>query len=130
MREDKPLTTLFSDLTDETLALVRKEVELAKVEISEKVEQAQRGVSSMAAGAFVAYAGFLVLLWALTAGLHAWLRFEQPWVAPLIVGLIVLAIGAGLLGKGKRNLSAERLEPRRTEESLRRDAHFVKEQTR
>ncbi|QKT03998.1 phage holin family protein [Ectothiorhodospiraceae bacterium 2226] len=130
MKEDKSFATLFTDLSDETFALVRKEVELAKVEISEKVEQAQRGVTSMAAGAFVAYAGFLVLLWALTAGLHVWVGFEQPWVAPLIVGLVVLAIGIGMLTKGRRNLSAERLEPRRTEASLRRDADLAKEHVR
>lgn len=71
-KEDRSLATLFSDLTQETTALLRKEVELAKVEISEKVSQAQSGAVSLATGARFCTPGCCSCSW------HWYMAFPPP----------------------------------------------------
>jgi hypothetical protein len=129
---DRSVGTLFSDLANEASTLIRKEVDLAKVEISEKVDRVQGAVTSLAAGGAVLYAGLLVLLFAITAGLDALLDRWWPtqWLAPLIVGIVVLGIGYAMLRSGLNRMKADSLVPRRTMRSLRRDAEFAREQVR
>lgn len=124
-KDERSLASLFKELTGEMSVLVRKEVELAKVETTEKVTQAGAGLASLAVGGAVAFAGFLVLLAALVLGLG---QVMALWLAALIVGVVVLGIGFMLLQKGRDNLKAQNLTPRRTVESLRRDKQFAKEQ--
>lgn len=124
-KDERSLASLFKELTGEMSVLVRKEVELAKVETTEKVTQAGAGLASLAVGGAVAFAGFLVLLAALVLGLG---QVVALWLAALIVGVVVLGIGFMLLQKGRDNLKAQNLTPRRTVESLRRDKQFAKEQ--
>lgn len=128
--DDRTLGTLFTELTQETSALVRKEVELAKAEMSEKIDQAQSGLVSLAIGGAVLYAGFLVLLFAIAGALGK--VFDQPWatpwLAPLIVAVVVLVIGFILLQRGRSNVKATHFIPRRTVDSLRRDRQFARAQ--
>lgn len=128
-KEDRSIATLFSDLTQETTTLLRKEVELAKVEISEKVSQTQSGLVSLATGGAIAYAGLLVLLAAAVYGL-ADLLDGNMGLSALIIGVVVAIIGYLLLLRGRRNLKAENLALPRTAGSLRRDAELAKEQMR
>lgn len=128
-KEDRSIATLFSDLTQETTTLLRKEVELAKVEISEKVSQTQSGLVSLAVGGAIAYAGLLVLLAAAVYGL-ATLLDGNMGLSALIVGVVVAIIGYVLLLRGRSNLKAENLTLPRTAGSLRRDTELAKEQMR
>jgi hypothetical protein len=50
-----------------------------------------------------------------------------PWLAPLIVGLVVMIIGYAVLAGGRRELKARSLRPTRSMESLRQDGRLVKE---
>ena len=126
-REHRSLTGLFSELADETATLVRKEVELARAEMSEKVNQATTGATSLAAGGAVAFAGFLFLLLAATYGLAEWF---EPWLSALIVGGVVLIIGLIMLAVGRNRLSAQGMKPQRTIDSLREDRDWAREQIR
>jgi hypothetical protein len=129
--DQRSLVGLFSDLWRETSTLLRDEAELAKAEISEKVTQVETAAVSLAAGVAVLYAGFLVLLAAAAVGLAYLLPTEHAaWIAPLAVGVIVMAAGAILLARGRSKLKAERLAPSRTLESLRRDAELAREHAR
>jgi hypothetical protein len=130
-QDNRSIAGLFSDLWRETLTLFREEAELAKVEISEKVSEVKSGVVELAAGALVLYAGFLVLLAAASMGLAKLLPPEHAgWLAPLIVGVVVMIAGAVLLAKGRGNLKAGNLTPERTMHELRRDAELAKEHAR
>jgi uncharacterized protein (DUF2062 family) len=51
-----------------------------------------------------------------------------PWLAALIVGLVGLALGAGLLFFGKNRLGADALALRRTINSLREDEAWIRDQ--
>jgi hypothetical protein len=126
--EDRSLIGLFSDLWRETSTLVHEEAELAKAEISEKLSQAGTGIAGIAAGGAVLFAGFIVLLFAVVNALELVLNTEHAvWIAPLVVGAIVMIAGYIALAKGRRQLKAENLTPTRTVRSMRQDAQLVKE---
>lgn len=128
----RSLGALFSDLTNETTTLVRKEIELAKAEMSQKLDQMQSGLASLAAGCAVLYAGFLVLLIAAVAGLDAVLDRWWPtqWLAPLIVGVVVIIVGFVLMQKGRKDFKPNNLVPQRTFQSLKRDTDLARSQVR
>jgi hypothetical protein len=52
----------------------------------------------------------------------------QPWLAALIVGVVVLAIGVVLMLVGKSRFKSDNLVPRRTLRSIKDDAQWAKEQ--
>lgn len=126
--QGKSLIALFADLWRETSTLVHKEAELAKAELSEKVTQVSSGVAELAIGGLIVFAGFIVVLIALANGLAHFLPEDQAdWLAPLIVGAVVIAFGFIALLRGRSNVKPESLAPERTLESVRRDAQLVKE---
>jgi hypothetical protein len=130
-RDDRPLGRLLTDLSDETRALLRGEVDLAKAEMSEKISQVGMAVAALAAGGLVLFAGFLVLLDSAVFGLGKVLEpYGLPALAALIVAIGTMIVGLIILLMGRSALKAENLAPRRTTESLRRDREFVKEQVR
>ena len=106
---------------------MHEEAELAKAEISEKVSQLGSGVAAIAAGGAILFAGFIVLLFAAVNALAMFLPPEHAaWLAPLIVGLLVMIVGYIALSKGRKEMKAESLKPSRTMDSLRRDTELVK----
>jgi uncharacterized membrane protein YqjE len=129
--QDRSLGSLIGDLAHETTTLLRKEVELAKVEMSEKIDKVQTAVVSMAAGGAVLYAGFLVFLIFAVVGLDAVLDnwVDADWLAPLIVSLVVLGIGYFMLKSGQKRFETDALVPRRTMRSLQRDASFMQRES-
>lgn len=130
-RNDKSLAALFSDLTRDTVELVRQEIALARAELSQKASTAQGALASMATGAAVILAGLILLLQAVVHGLARVLPPDMaPWLSPLIVGVVVAAIGWAMLKAGKSKLDPDTLVPQRTMDSLRRDKAVVQERTR
>ena len=126
-RAEKPLGELFADLAREVGALVRGEIALARVELAEKASRVGKDVGFLAAGALVAYAGFLVLL----GGIVLTLALLIPlWVSALVVGVVVLAIGGALVQRALVDLRRAELAPRRTMETLRDDVEWAKEQAK
>jgi len=128
-RRDEPsLGELFAELARETTTLVRQEVELAKTEMTNKASRAGRGAAMVGAGGAVAYAGFLVLAAALVALLvEAGLDL---WLAALIVGVVLAAIGGFLAWQGQSTIKRASLAPERTIQTLQDDAEWVRGQTR
>jgi hypothetical protein len=130
-KDDPSFGQLLADLSSETTTLVRREIELAKAEISEKVTQVGLAVAALAAGGLVLFAGFLVLLDAAVYGLGKVLEpYGWPALAALIVAIATMVVGLIILMIGKSSLKSENLSPRRTAESLRRDTQLLKEQVR
>jgi hypothetical protein len=123
-RPDRSLGALFAALTDDLRRLFRLEIALFKLELAEKAGRLGRGAAAVAAGSAIAFSGWLVLLAAAVLGLSIVL---QPWLAALIVGVVALLVGGILLLLGKRWLNAQKLVPRRTLNTLREDAAWIKE---
>lgn len=124
---ERPLTTLFSELTQETMSLFRKEIQLARSELTDKARQAGRGAAEIAAGAVL----LLVALGALAAAAILGLAtVVQPWLAAVIVGVVLALIGGIVLSSGVSNVRTNRLAPHRTMDTLRDNTRWAKEQLR
>jgi len=124
--DDRSFKELFADLTSSVSTLFRKEIELARAEASEKIGQAGFAAGSIAGGAILALAALIVLLQALVIALAE--LGLAPALAALIVGGVVAIVAFALIYKGINDLKASSLAPTRTVDSLRQDAHMVKEQ--
>jgi len=126
LRDERSLGDLFSDLSRETTTLVRQEVQLAKAELTQSATEAARGIGMLVAGGAVAYAGLLFLLLAIVYGLieAGW----EAWLSALVVGLVVVVIGAILVLRARESLKPANLAPRRTVETLKEDQEWAKEQ--
>jgi VIT1/CCC1 family predicted Fe2+/Mn2+ transporter len=126
--ENRSIPELLGDLSGNVSTLMRKEIQLARAETSEKVSQAMVSVGSILGGAVLALAALIVLLQALVIALTN-AGIPAGWSA-LIVGVIVAGIGYALIHKGTNDLKADNLAPERTIDSLKQDAQTLKEQTR
>jgi uncharacterized membrane protein YqjE len=126
-RSEPSLGQLFADLTQQMTTLVRQEIALASAEMGQKTARLGRDVGFLALGGAVAYAGFLAIVAALVLILAA---FIPGWLAALIVGVVVAAIGYLLVQRGLAALKREDLAPRKTIDTLKEDMAWAKEQTR
>ncbi len=116
---------LFTGLTEDMAKLLRQEIELARLETTQKINSAMRSVLMLAAGGFVAYAGLILLLIAVAIGLSNWMPL---WLSTLIVSVVALVVGAVLIGSGRSSLSNLTVVPENTVESIKEDARWAKEQ--
>ena len=121
---EQSIGDLLKQLSQETATLVRKEVELAKAEVTEKGKKAGLG-AGMFGGAGVAG---LLALGSLTAFLIALLATAmEVWIAALIVTVLWTAI-AGVLALVGRNKVQEAMPPapEQTRESVKEDLEWTK----
>lgn len=125
-KQSLSLGELFGKLSTDMSFLVRQEIELAKTEMTEKATKAGKNVGFLIAGAAVAYTGALVLLAAATIALG---QFIEMWLAALIIGLIVTAIGTFLMQKGITTLQEMEVTPQKTVESLKEDKEWLQQHT-
>jgi len=131
LREERSIGQLLKELRDETTTLLRQEVDLAKTEMSEKASRTGRNLGSLALGGSVAFLGALALLAAVIYGLTSLLNQLMSvgvaiWLAPLIVGLVLAAIGYSLVQKALATLRQESLTPRRTTQTLQENKEWLK----
>ncbi len=126
-KDDRSIGELITRLSRETVTLVRKEVQLAKAEMSQKASRAGKNVGFLVVGGVVAYTGLL----ALVAAVILLLGLVMPyWLSAAIVGLVIAAIGAVLVVKGLNTLRQEDPTPRETVETLQEDREWLKDQRR
>lgn len=121
----RSIPALVGDAIEQLGKLVQNEVQLARVEISEKVVQAGMGL------AYVAAAGILIIpvLVVLLIALALW--FTQLGLSAVASHLLAAAVGAcvsivlGVIGLNK--LKPEKLTPTVTLQQVERDVATAKE---
>jgi hypothetical protein len=123
--DERSFGELVGDLTRQIGILIRQELDLARTEITTKARDAGRDAGLVGAGGVLLHAGLLtgiatVVLLLIEAGL-------APWLAALLVGAVVAAIGAALIARGRTGLQKADLTPKRTVETLKDDADWAKE---
>lgn len=133
--DGRGLGTLLKDIRDETTTLFQQEIALARTEMSEKVSRVTRNLIFLAAGALVAFAGVIVLLIALGEGVSAALiaagmETNALWIGPLLVGIVVAAIGIGLVLKGKKTLADESIVPEKTVETMKENKEWLQQKAK
>src|SRR5215208_4293494 len=114
---------LLGDALRESSDLARKELALFRTEMSDNVRTIAMGLVMVIAAAVFS---ILALIW-LTQALVDWLatKVGSQALAALIVGgvLALIAVGLGLYGRSA--MAKTSLAPKRTVESLERDAEVL-----
>jgi hypothetical protein len=127
-RDEKSLGQLFADLSRQLGTLVRKEIELARTEVTAKATEAGRDAALVGVGGALVYAAFIGLMAA-----AIFLLIEQgidPWLSALVVAAIVGIAGAALVWRGRSNLAEAQLAPKATIETIKEDAQWAKQQVK
>jgi uncharacterized membrane protein YqjE len=121
---DRPVGELVKDLSEQTSALVRQEVELAKAELAEKGKRAGMGAGMFGGAGLFGFFAFACL----TATFVLALSTAVPaWLAALIVTVVYGAI-AGVLALQGRNKVQEASPPvpEAAIETMKEDVQVVK----
>src|SRR5262249_39568544 len=112
--------------------LLKQEMDLAKTEMSEKASRTGARLGELAVGGAVAFLGAIALLLAAVYGLTSLLdKFMSPgvatWLAPLVVGVVLAAVGYSLVNKALATLKQEGIAPQRTTQSLQENKAWLKQ---
>lgn len=120
---DRSFGELVGNLSSDLSTLVRKEIELAKVETKEEISKAGQGAGMFAGAGVAALLMLIFLSMALMWTLDNWMH--TGWAA-LIVG-VLWAIVAGVLASiGKKRFDAAKPPLQETKETLKEDAQWAK----
>lgn len=125
VKDERSIGELFSELARETSELIRQEVALVQVEMTQKATKIGKNIGFLAVGGFIANAAFLSIIAALIIGLG---NFIPLWLSALIVGVIIGIAAAVLISMGLKNLKNTDLKPKETIQTLKEDAKWLKEQ--
>lgn len=122
---DRSLGELFTAMTTDISTLLRKEVELAKVEVKEEAGRVGKGAGMMGGAGLAGWLALLflslALAWLLDQGLNTALSFA-------IVGVLWAIVAFVLLNKGKRELKQVETLPV-TKQTLKEDVQWAKHPT-
>lgn len=131
-RNPDGLPALLIELRNETTTLMRQEVALAKTELAEKVHETGDTLAKIAVAGIVAAVGLTFLLVALNEGVAIALRLaglevHAAWLAPLLTGLVIGAIGLAVLKSKLADLKEGSLVPKKTIQTLKEDKQWIQD---
>jgi uncharacterized integral membrane protein len=120
----RAISHLLGDALSQFAKLFQNEVDLAKAELGEKVQQIGGAVGLIAAGAVLVIPAIVMALFALSAALIAG-GWSQP-VSYLICAIVAAVLAGILFAVGMNRLDARHLAPRETLRQLEKDKDTVK----
>jgi uncharacterized membrane protein YqjE len=121
----RTISNLLGDALSQFAKLFQNEVDLAKAELGEKVQQLGGAISFFAAGAVLVIPAVVMALFALSAAL-----IVAGWSQPIsyLASAVLAAVLAGVLfAVGRNRLDTRNLAPRETMRQLAKDRNTVKE---
>ena len=125
---DPSAAELVKQVTEQTQRLVRQELALARLEISEKAKHAGIGAGMLAGAGAVAFfaVGTLIAMLVLLLATAV-----DAWLAALIVAVALLAVAGimAVVGKGRLQQATPAV-PERTIESVKADVEEVRAHAR
>jgi Putative Actinobacterial Holin-X, holin superfamily III len=122
--DNRSAPALIGDLITHVTELFRKEMLLLRAEMNEKGTQVMTALGMIAGALVLAITALNVLAAALVAALAEFM--DGGWAA-LIVGVLFALIAYFMASSGMKNLKTANLTPRRTADSLSKDATMAKE---
>lgn len=124
--ERRSLGGLLTHLTRQLTTLVRKEIELARVEMTQKASAMARDSAIMGFGGALLYAGLLAFLATAVIGFA---YFIPLWLSALIISAAISCIGAIVFFVGKARMKKNGITPTQTIISLKENKEWIKRQT-
>jgi hypothetical protein len=123
-----PLGALLRDLAEGSASLIRQELRLVRLELTEMLGAMATGATLVVSGSVFALLGGLSLLTGLILlGADQWLR-DRYWLAALIVFVISGALALFFMSRGMALLSPKQLAPEQTVATLKEDTAWLKQQ--
>jgi hypothetical protein len=121
----RSIPDIIGSLVRQVTGLIRNESQLARAEISEKIDKLTGAAVLIGAGAVLALPALVILLQGLVVALaeSGW----SPALASLFVGVGTLAIGAVLVGIGLGRLKSVSLVPQKTIKQIQQDVAVATE---
>jgi membrane protein len=125
---ERPVGELVKQLSEQTSALLRQELQLAQLELTEKAKRAGIGGGMFGAAGVLGFYAFGALtacfIWALS---HA----VTGWLAALIVAVAYAAVAGVLALVGRRRLRAATPPiPEQTVDSVKEDVRWTKDRAK
>lgn len=124
---------LLRELRTETSTLLQQEVELVKVEMTEKITELASNAVQVGIGAFVAYAGAIVLILGL-ADLVGTILIRMgvdsdmaTWLSRAFIGIVVALIGWLMVVKAKKAIAAQSMAPEKTIQTLQENKDWAED---
>jgi uncharacterized membrane protein YqjE len=117
---------LIGNISNDLSQLFRQEVELAKAELKQEASKAGKAAGMLGGAAFAGYLAIVLLSFALVFALS---NVMDPGWAALIVAVIWAIIGAVLYANGRKKLKDVEPVPRRTVDTIKEDAQWLKNPT-
>ncbi|MGX7824605.1 phage holin family protein [Actinokineospora sp. 24-640] len=128
-RQDESIGQLLSEATRDISELMRKELQLAKVEMREEARKASKAGGKLGAAAVIGYLALLLMSFAIAWGLSEVANMDVGW-AFLIVAVLYGIAAAVLFTSGRKQLREVSPIPRQTVETLKEDAEWARAQTK
>jgi uncharacterized membrane protein YqjE len=122
------LAALMRELAGGSTDLVRHEFRLVRLELGGVLNAAARGSAGVAVGSVLLILGALAALVGIVFLIGEQWVVGQYWLAALIVFGLSGGVAAVAAVRGRRLLSATRLRPSETLETLREDAEWLTRQ--
>lgn len=124
--DETSIGQLIGDISDDLSKLFRQEVELAKAELKQEASKAGKAAGMLGGAGFAGYLAVLLVSFALVFALGN--VMDLGW-AFLIVAVIWGGVGAVLYATGRTKMRTVDPMPRRTVETLKEDAQWLKNPT-
>ena len=119
---------LFGELTRETRTLIRQQMELARLELSQRVSRLGKGLTRVVIGGALATGGLLAIVAGIVLAVTA--MGVPAWVSALVVGGALALAGYLVAQQAISAMSRDDLAPQATIETLKENAEWIKTPTR
>ncbi len=126
-KTERPLSELISEVTGDLTTLVRKELELAKIETKQEVSRAAKAGGMMGAAGAAAYFALLLLSLAFVFLLDLVMPL---WAAFLVMAALYGLVAGALFVQGRARAKQVSPMPEQTVESVKEDVRWLKAQKR
>ena len=122
-----PLGALLRDLAEGSSSLIRQEMRLARLELTEMLGAMATGGTLLVSGSVLTLLGGLsLLIGIILLGADQWLR-DRYWLAALIVLVVAGALALFFMSRGMALLSPKQLAPEETVATLKEDTAWLKQ---
>ncbi len=126
VEENSSIGDLFTELANESSELIRQEVALAQVEITQKATKVGINIGYLVVGGSIAFIAVQAIIAAIIIALG--ILIGSYWISALIVGIVVAIVAYFLVSSALESLKKMDMTPEKTKESVKEDVEFIKEQ--
>jgi protein-S-isoprenylcysteine O-methyltransferase Ste14 len=122
------LAALIGSIINDAKDLLLHEFTMAKLEVQDELNKTKTAALSLGVGAGISAVGSLLLVLMFVHLLQAFTDIPL-WGCYGIIGILLLALGIGVLLIGKKTAEEIDVVPQQTMETLKENAQWIKEQT-